>query len=510
MTEKRKRKFIKKKIRKRLKRLYQLLAISIALFLLLIGIIILHFVKPQPGNTTGTKPSESASSSTVDSSSESDFTGDLESETDSTLENESTSSEEEDALTQAKNELIGKADYFATTYDYDSAIATIQSWDGYNADLTLTAKISEYEAQKAACVRVDISKVTHIFYHSLVVDPIRAFNPKNYQGRGNNEWMTTVNEFNKITQEMYDRGYVLVSIHDLYRYETDANGQKIMVENDIYLPEGKKAFVLSLDDLNYYHAYDNYGYATKLLLDENGDLINEYIDKDGNVLYGLYDCVPLLDKFVEKHPDASYRGAKGTVAITGYNGILGYRTDETYTFANLNNPNIDLNKRQWLKGHPDFLLETERAAAKEVADAMKAKGWTFASHTWGHLSVGEASLASLKRDNERWQKNVASIVGETNVLIFAHGTDFGGWGNYKANNEKFNYFYSQGFNIFCNVDSSKPYLTHFSGTYLRQGRRNLDGLRFHHNLIGDQNNLSDLFDVKEIVDPDRPSLDVYN
>ena len=40
--------------------------------------------------------------------------------------------------------------------------------------------------------------------------------------------------------------------------------------------------------------------------------------------------VPLIDRFVEEHPDFSYRGAKGIVALTGYNGILGYRTDSSY------------------------------------------------------------------------------------------------------------------------------------------------------------------------------------
>ena len=51
---------------------------------------------------------------------------------------------------------------------------------------------------------------------------------------------------------------------------------------------------------------------------------NEYIEDDGRVSVGDYDMVPLIDRFVEKHPDFSYRGAKGIVALTGYNGILGY------------------------------------------------------------------------------------------------------------------------------------------------------------------------------------------
>ena len=169
----------------------------------------------------------------------------------------------------------------------------------------------------------------------------------------------------------------------------------------------------------------------------------------------------------------------------------------------IDNPDINRDKRQWLKNHPEFTLEAERAAAKEVADAMKANGWTFASHTWGHLNVGNKGLATLKADNEKWQKNVAPIVGETNVIIFAHGTDLGQWGDYNLSDEKVQYFMSQGFDVFCNVDSFE-HRTHFGGTYLRQGRRNLDGIRFWYNITGEQDNLSDLFDVNEIIDPERP------
>lgn len=460
--------------RQQRKRLMIMTAMLAVVLLVVIGIIVAVFAKPasgKPGSADGTdKPLT-----------------------------------KEEQLALERNEMLEEADYLALTYDYDKAIETIRAWEGYEEDEELVAKIASIQETKDSCVRVNMEDVTHIFYHSLVVDPERSFDPSNYQGQGNYEWMTTIDEFNKITQEMYDRGYVLVGLHDLYNIVTDENGKEVFEENDIYLPEGKKAFVLSLDDLSYYHSYDNFGFAAKLLVDEDGNLYNEYIDADGNVQYGLYDCVPLLDKFVEEHPDASYRGAKGTVALTGYNGIFGYRTDESYS---LDNPDLDRNKRQWLEEHPEFDLEEERAAAKVVADAMKAKGWTFASHTWGHLRVGDKPLSTLKADNERWQKNVATIVGETNVIIFAHGQDLGLWGPYDLTDEKVQYFMSEGFNVFCNVDSFE-HRTHFGETYLRQGRRNLDGIRFHYNLTGEQDNLSDLFDVEDIVDPQRPDYSVY-
>ena len=48
-------------------------------------------------------------------------------------------------------------------------------------------------------------------------------------------------------------------------------------------------------------------------------------------------------------------------------------------------------------------------------------------------------------------------------------------------NEKFAYLKSQGFNIYCNVDSSQ-YFVQVRDNYLRMGRRNLDGYRLYQNL----------------------------
>ena len=403
-----------------------------------------------------------------------------------------------------RQNILDEAEKLALSYDYDTAIALLQSYTGYDTYEEMTAAITEYEETKASCVPVNIDEVTHIFYHSLVVDPIRCFgNQENDpQCIGNNQWMTTVSEFEKITQEMYNRGFVLVSIHDLYEFVIDENGNEIIQPATIMLPEGKKAFVLSIDDLSYYHSYDDYGYAAKLIIDENGKVRNEYIDADGNTLVGAYDVVPLLDDFIEAHPDASYRGAKGTIALTGYNGVLGYRTDISYETRH----DINWDTKKWLEEHPDFDLETERAEAKRVADAMKEDGWTFASHTWGHKNVGETSLSVLQGDTRRWKENVEPIVGETNTIIFAHGTDLErGLGDYSLTNEKFQYYYSEGYRVFCNVDATK-YATHFGTDYLRQGRRNLDGYRIYNNAIGEQDNLSDLFDAKTIIDPDRPPV----
>lgn len=405
---------------------------------------------------------------------------------------------------EKRQQLLTEADRIAAGYDYDGAIALIQSYHDYKEYQELTEAISGYESKKAECVSVNIEEVTHVFYHSLVVDPERAFanQESDRQAKGNNQWMATIDEFNKITQSMYDKGYVLVNLHDIAKQTVDENGTVHFSEGTILLPPGKKAYVLSVDDLSYYHCYENYGFASKMVLDENGKPKCEYVQADGTTVVGDYDIVPLLDKFMEEHPDGAYRGARGTIALTGYNGILGYRTDISYETRPAD---IYKDKLRWLEKHPEFHLEEERAKAKQVADALKADGWSFASHTWGHLKVASISLEQLQADTVRWKENIEPIVGSTDTIIFAHGEDLGDWRDYDQNGAKFQYLKSQGYNFFCNVDS-RQYGVQIRDNYVRQTRRNIDGYRIYQNAIGNENNLSDLFDAAEVLDAKRPPV----
>ena len=143
------------------------------------------------------------------------------------------------ALEEARN--------LAAMYDYDGAIARLQEIDNYEDNPILQDNVAQFESQKAACVPIDPSEVMHIFYHSLVVDPARAFNINDPDYAGWQQWMTTISEFDKVTQSMYERGYVLVSIHDLVTKTVEKDGTFTLSPNQIMLPEGKKAYVLSLD-----------------------------------------------------------------------------------------------------------------------------------------------------------------------------------------------------------------------------------------------------------------------
>lgn len=419
--------------------------------------------------------------------------GSANTKTKSQVEAETKAAEEAEriAFEEARNALIEESKRLALSYDYDGAVAKLEASPGFSEDEELLSLKEEFLAEKELCVPIDLEQLTHIFYHSLNVDPVLGFSDPEHRHAaiGHNQWMTTIPEFNKITQEMYDRGYVLVDFDEA-------------VAGNVYLPPEKKPFILSLDDLSYYHVYDGFGYATRLVINEAGKVACEYTDSNGLTSIGDYDAVPLLDRFIEAHPDASYKGAKGIIALTGYNGIFGYRTDETYDY---NHPSLDREQRRWMDAHPDFNLEEDRAKAKEIAEVLKADGWKFASHTWGHIKTNEVSIDRVIRDNERWMNNVATLVGPTNKLIFAHGAAFAKGGEYDDSNDKYVYYKNQGYNQFFGVDAKANTFRMYEN-YTYQGRRNIDGYRIYYNANGTQNNLSDLFDPVQILDPARPPV----
>ena len=399
-----------------------------------------------------------------------------------------------ETLSEAAAQALYEADRLAAGYDYDKALSLIRSAPGFADSATLQQAAQRYETGKASCKRYDkVTTITHIFFHSLVVDVDRAFDGDEDTG-GYNSNMATVDEFKKILQSMYDRGFVLVSLYDVATYTTDANGVAHFKEGDIYLPEGKTPFLLSQDDVNYYGYMisadkDNYapdtggdGFAHRLVVDSNGRVKCEYMTASGQVVVGDYDLVPILDTFIDEHPDFAYRGARAMIAVTGFQGALGYRISRNYADV--------LGASAW---------QAEKTACAKVAQALRDSGYLICSHSYGHRHMRTISMSTFRYDLSEWHDEIESVVGYTDIFIYPFGEDLMGVDSYLGN-ERYEAMVEYGFRYFLTVDEH-IYWMQIKDNYYRGGRRNVDGYRMYNN----PDLLDDLFVVADVFEPKRPT-----
>ena len=331
--------------------------------------------------------------------------------------------------------------------------------------------------------------VEHLFFHPVVAYPELAFDG-DAQADGIDDYMVTADEFSKILQSVYDKGYVLVDIGDVWREDAGEDGQPRMVRNTLYLPEGKKPVVFSYDDTNYYPYMLENGFTYKLVMGDDGKIASWGRNPEGGeVVSRDLDAIPMLDKFVEEHPDFSPFGAKASLSLTGYCGILGYRTQT---------------EREDQSAEHEANRQREREAVKPIIEELKRTGWTFGSHTWGHINLAKKSLDTVKADTERWLDEVGSLVGETPILYYPHGARPDG-NDWTETGPIFQYLQSQGFRVFCSVGTEsfsfiKKDLCavicdrlHPDGTTLRRSRERY--LQF--------------YDAKDIMDVDvRPQREI--
>ena len=277
--------------------------------------------------------------------------------------------------------------------------------------------------------------VEHLFFHPVIAYPEQAFDG-DHMSDGYDDWMVTVGEYNKILQSLYDKGYILVDIMDCWSEGTNENGQPRMVKNTLYLPEGKKPLIISYDDVNYNLYTLGDGFTYKLIFGEDGKLWSWGLDPAGNeVVSRDLDAITILDKFVEEHPDFSPFGAKGCLSITGYEGILGYRTQT--------------DRENWTdEREADRQKEIE--ATKPIVAELKRTGWTFGSHTWGHVSLNSRSYETVTADMQRWFDEVGSLVGDVSVLFYPFGGRLDG-DDVNQTGPAMEWMVDHGFRIFCSV-----------------------------------------------------------
>ena len=370
---------------------------------------------------------------------------------------------------QQNARIVAQAEALAAQYDYQAAKDLLNSING--GDLTaypeIGTKVAEYSTIQSQLVEhKEPSLIPNLSFHVLIADPTRAFKDQTYGGSYNKNFVTC-DEFYKILTELYNNGYVLVDFDSFAASNTDLDGNKKFYIDPILLPAGKKPVMITETMVNYF-AYMNDGdgdgmadangdgFASRLVLDGSGNIKAEYIDAQGQTQVGNYDLVPILEDFIADHPDFCYRGARATIAATGHEGVFGYRCNTTYIST---------------KGQ-DF-YDQQVAGAKQIAEALRSKGYTIACYTYSNEAYAGYSVAQISASLTSWTNEVTNVIGPVDTFVFAKNsniTDYSG--------QAFNVMYTSGFRRFI-AHGNKPY-AEVNTTYIRQNRLMVTGENMVH------------------------------
>lgn len=117
--------------------------------------------------------------------------------------------------------------------------------------------------------QVKETDVLFLSFQSLIVDSEKAFSQENTQAAATMEQeRLTVEEFQQVLQQLYDKGYVLISMKDLVRADEDG----IMKIQELFLPQGKKPLMICQQNVNYAFGLSEQGTASRLVVDESGKI----------------------------------------------------------------------------------------------------------------------------------------------------------------------------------------------------------------------------------------------
>ena len=400
--------------------------------------------------------------------------------------------EEEARLTAEMETILQDAEKLAAHYDYDGAIARIDSFSGnIGAYPKLQDARVSYEYSKSTLVPwEDPNSIINLSFQTLVADPARAFSDVNYSDSMARNFIT-VSEFQKILERLYANNYILVGLKDFIETGTSETGETIYQYKELYLPEGKKPLVLTQTNVNYnLYLVDSdddmiadqggVGIASKLVLQGDGSVTCEMVDSSGNTVTGAYDLIPILDAFVAEHPDFSYHGSKAVLALTGYNGLFGYRT-----------------QAEAREKFGEEAYASDVASVQALANALTESGYELGCYTYDNKPYGVFSLSEIQADLQKWNDEVVPIIGQLDVMVFAQSSDINTGMLYSG--EKYDYLKSIGFNYFLGFCTEGDPFTFIADEYVRQGRLLVTG----ENLIHYPGWFTGIFDTEDLLDEAR-------
>lgn len=395
-----------------------------------------------------------------------------------------------DIYAQTVQQLLVDAALLAADYDYQAAVDLIGTFSG---DITaypeLGAKQAEYaKAETNMVTWSDPSQITVLSFHTLIADPSRAFTNSAYGTAYNRNFVTT-GEFSKILQQLYDKGYILVSLSDLVSIQESNDGKPQVEALSLRLPLGKKPLLLVQTNANYYTYMvdgngdgeadkDGAGFASRMIVDEYGQIICQMVDDQGNTVTGDYDLVPILNAFIAGHPDFSYRGARAILAPSGYDGIFGYRINAAAKAK---------------KGQAYYDQQVQGAST--LVNALREQGYELACYTYGNNSYGGISAAEIQADLRSWAAEITPVMGQTNILVYAQNSEIE-----EYSGSKYNVLQSAGFRCYLGFQSGTVPAGAGSAHFLMK-RLLVTGSQMAHT-----NTYAGIFDAADVLDPVRGNV----
>ncbi len=369
---------------------------------------------------------------------------------------------------------IQKADalYAEDETAYDASIAVLNQGLGYTQNERLSTALEKYQGikqSKEVKLVAYTGVVEHWFTHALI-----AFPEITLETNSEYYWKDCITpyEFKHFLQALYDYGFILID-PAICIENPSGDGKTFAWVDQLMLPEGKKPLIMSFDDVVYDSRKMHCGMVDKIIVDENGELASYTKHLNGEEVIS-YDneFIPIIEQFCKEHPDFSHNGAKGVIALTGFAGVLGYRT------------NRQSENR-----------ESEIEEAKKVVAVLKEHGWTFASHSYSHTNFANASLEKVQDDTQKWQNEVQNIVGETPVFVYPFGA--------RIPNEdpRIEVLKNAGFKLFCGVGSKNAINWEMKDGTLLMDRRTMDGTALNEY----QEIYKPFLDVTAARDPLRPA-----
>lgn len=252
--------------------------------------------------------------------------------------------------------------------------------------------------------------VDHLALKPLIADSQRAFDGDKFQEAADRDLLLT-GEFEKMLEDLYQADYVLV---DGASFVSDSGALK-----PINCPRGKKPLVLVLEDFYSSLPRSESGMAWRLDVDGEGQILGVLLDADGSERSdSSYTAIGILESFIDRHPDFSFNGARGVIALVGQYGLLGYPVADVQDLAlrrNARESDLD----------PDLIPRTDFAYNRQklagVLEALEARNWQMASGTYSRLSLSFSSPSMIKRDLAMMELWVEPYTGKLKDLYCPFG-----------------------------------------------------------------------------------------